>query len=228
MYQVGKFLSNSFKSEIDPIKEWDDSLKKKFVLSKSFAQNYDPEDQEMVRRRRGMLLIAFFELFKTVHYFCMLFVPLDSSQRLRAFTGSIYHCMGFGGKVLAIPSFTICFQTAITRLLYLRREPNDDLKFLKDFANFRSSSLLSNQRKEKLAKRLHYFHFLAKWMFILTSPVCHSITIIFGIYSIYMEPDILMGFWWTFWTLNQDIGVYIVVWDIRVASGMSAGPMSRW
>jgi len=113
-----------FNSEVDPIKEWDECLTKRFVLSKSFNQQnlhynekYNPNEQQLKRRRRIMLSIIFFELFKTVHYFCMLFVPLDSSNRLRAFTGSIYHCMGFGGKVLAIPSVCACLQAAITRLL---------------------------------------------------------------------------------------------------------------
>jgi hypothetical protein len=145
-----------------------------------------------------------------------LFVDLDAPYYLKIRHGTLFYCLGFGGKVLLIPAACVILQSGLTRVLFWWKEKNNRLQFLVDFVNFKTSEIMTIEVKESFIWKLRMYYIISTKSSYLSFVSSVIITIMMGIYSAYPNPTMTNCIIWAIWTIHQVILIWFVVPDFMI------------
>lgn len=221
--RVKKFLHKSLSiqslelGKVDPVQAWDDCLIQRYCLSMSFYRDTEHLDKDTIFRNKmkGRFIAVWIACF-SLKCFQNWFIPVDASHDLKTASGALFHAFGLAGKVLNIPAASVCCQIGLLRFLFIYREGKRNLAFLQDLALFRSRNLLSQDKKEFIAKRLLQYYSVVNLLSNIQIAICCIITIIYGLYSAYPDPVVIKVIAWTMHTAIQCLTIYYVIPDLLI------------
>lgn len=204
------------RKNFDPCIAWSCYLSKFMVISQPFSQlrqpNVDPKKQRL------SAILAVLAIFDGLRYLACLTLHKERDFLLLHWFGAMFHCLGFGGRMLYIPASAAFFGGAVMRMVFLKHEKSGNLAFFTDMAMVSDPkrSILKGKFRTDFLKSMT-INFLTCFAVEVASNI--SIAVIFIcclIYSLWESTTTTMIIVWSFWTPITWIKCIVVINDVYI------------
>jgi hypothetical protein len=195
-----------------------DCLNKRYVFSGNYTGSPLPPGK-ISRHKKISMVIAIYVFLTTFRYLHQATIPLNASSFKKALYGTLFHGMGYGGKVLLPLASAVIIQAGIFRIVFWIKEYQRKVRFLEDFVNFRSDTLISRKGKYDFGETVHAYYRYSYFLAMTSHYVACTFTVILGVYLAFQD----LSFWtcivWIFWVCLQCIISYFAWPDIILLGG---------
>ena len=193
-----------------------------YLLPSSVLDEYSPSptshslpSQDFSRKHAAnsmkSLLIIMFLSIQFFHYMFMFVLSENRSNETLAFSGALFHVLGFPGRVACLMPGCICAQSVLMRILLYARQRNRDLSFLRDIMEF--SLLPGKKNTTKFVNRIKVWYKTVKILRTTALIIALFGNIFLFKLAIQKDSSIKLVMFWTFGFVTHATSASIIIVD---------------